>query len=865
MADLLRTLQELKGDQTEQPDRLEMLLESLKRPPEQRATPEQTQQFEQFMERHPAEIIPPKRKSIAEKFASRETPEMRDELNIQHIQEVLKKPTVTEDGKEIPPVGGELDPEKTAPNDWLSFTMGRSRSFNDMAEKFKKRYPRGELTIVKTRSGFDRILFRENPEAKWGLADRNAAAWAADILTPQTGLTVAAAGLTMGSALPIIVAGQAVAGAAGSVADIIIEKESGYAKDISRTEMAGEAALEGGFAAAGAATPGVYQGAKAAFGRMSNFNLGNLFRREMEHGERFMRAAEEESLPAPMVGQASGDPKIRQMASQTSSVSSTFPKGVTAQAKGLEQGLRRKALEEGYDSLSLPQLERLKTIQELEIRQNLPTVQGTDILSASSSAKIGIDNWAVTSQAEFQKRLPKVGARARAVGLQIDISDLKAEAARISRPTMAPGQEGPVGLGAPTGRLAAVLDKINSLDNTLANFKEGGVTSDAVSQGLALRNELHDLATTGSPKEREIAKGLHDRLRGAMENPIGYRGNVEMRGGRLAGDLLDLFDEVAAFEDKKSLFRGVLDTSDPGNLAERLVRPNNFEMLHTFRNVAPQEFMEVRDAFMSKMLADPDNIEKTFKAYQGKESTLRLLMSEEDEAVFRAFARNNKIIKGERVQTLLNAQAEATDKAAFVMFGGKNPLDPARKKLTIRRPEVERLVTNAGGKNSPEANALRSGLFGHILNTNLVTSGEAGGRRVINPQGIRAMIDDVLSNKTNLEPLMRPQDWRSLENFASYASMIESTNLSGQLSGQQKVAHLGSLTRFITTPQHYMLTIASIANSEQLARILSQPVTSEMFKNAVEAGPTREGIAGFLGAATTAIRSLERDYPVVEE
>jgi hypothetical protein len=280
------------------------------------------------------------------------------------------------------------------------------------------------------------------------------------------------------------------------------------------------------------------------------------------------------------------------------------------------------------------------------------------------------------------------------------------------------------------------------------------------------------------------------------------------------------------------------------------------------RQVAPEEFQQAKDAFYTKFFDNPGDAGKFLDSFTktNNEGTLRLIMSEKEEAAWRTFSKGYKQFEDARYVRLTSADQTGQRNAEAMIFGASDLEAQGGTKVTIKQGELERFIRQTPlGKESPQAYDLRAGIDARILRSATETSAEAGGAQTINPGKIKNTINELLANRDNIAPLMRPQDIQALEDFRTYATMLEGTKLGGQLQTQSQIARLANIPMAFENPQHYALTILSMFRQDRIARVMSNPVSSNMMIQAIQQGPTREGLRMFNGAIAVALEGAVKN------
>jgi hypothetical protein len=757
--------------------------------------------------------------------------------------------------------GGEFDPNKS-PSKYIDFWMARSKNAEDVKAKFEKEYPQGDLMKVVTKDGSQSFVFREDKDKPWGLVGGTPAWLGGKMLTPEFGAAVGTALATRGASLPARMVAQGVTGMVASQADTTIERVAGYDKQAGGTETAGRTFVSGAVSAGAEALPPAAKALNRLYQTARGFGIKGILSREMGFGAGYVRAAEEEGLQQPVIGQVSGDPKITTMFNQTASASPVVRNLVNKQKSSLQQALERKAGASDYEALSGPQLERLAAEQEANIKKMVP--QGADVGSeeASQAMQVAVDGWQETQRRGFARRFARQKAVARTQDVAFDLGDVQAVAADIERGVIGASAAGePVAISEPVGRLLNKLRTVQELGQTVKTGPRiSSKVDDPLTQMMALRDDALTLMNSRDPRQKEQATALYNAIKGSMETP-------SSKSPLVTESLRTLIEDYSNYETKSKIMRGFFKDAPPEQLANELFQPGNMEVINTLRETAPEAFDKAKEAFATQLRNNPDEIIATLDRFKKSNAvaTLHSIMDAEEEDMWRSMASARKAWEKSRTRAMAGADQPGDANAQAILFGKGKPTDDPARSITIDGAALEDFLRGtSGGKQGEAAQGLKAGIYKRILEESMKTSGEAAGEKMVSPKDVISMIDQLTTerNKRILDSLMTQSDWKSLDNFRRYAVMLDETGQkASELSTRQRMLKLVNPVNILRDPQSYALTALSILNQDHLAKILSDPVTSAMFARATELGPTGAGARMFSAAAAQAARGGMRGYP----
>jgi hypothetical protein len=750
-------------------------------------------------------------------------------------------------------LGGNFDPSQDAIDFGTEFDIARSRNTKDIHQKFNEKYPEGDIVPTKNEFGDQAFLYRKSQQEPWKEYSPSFGTAAGKIATPQVAAG-AAAGIATGGA-SALAQGAAVGGATflGSLLNYGIEKLRGYAQDEGIGHAAVEAGVEGGIAG------GVQGGVAAlpAVGRyarkIADLRLSDLVRNK-EYGKGFVTAAEEEGLPLPTAGQVTGDPIAQAKFKQVAGTSPVVRDTVETQKQGLKQALEKKVERDGFEGTHPDNLRRLMELQEAGLQEQLmESVPGGDFARVEGSQtkeayKQGLDKYKQTIDAQrtqlgnsMENAFIQDDARFNVMPLKNAWEDLKQGVSATAR-----DEAGKVKVLEPTPALKKIGDKIEQMNYEVR-------TTDGQSsfrQITALRDQLEKVSRTGSAEEKAMATDLLSKVDDVLQTPAGHTPRTQA--------LLDQYNDLTKqHAEKLALFEGA------GAGKGDILRPGNLSVVEAYKNARPNEFAQIANGFRTKLINQPDQIETTLKRFSNDQSVLRSFMSDEEQEAWKSYGRSWNAWKDQKIQRTLQAQNDSVQSSLDIIMGTKPEMGGTGHAAT--GAEISQMVSKIRGADSSVAGSLRAGIYQRLLDQATVTS-ESGGVRTLDGKKLVGAIDDLLSEESRrrLAPIMRPEDMQSLENFGKYALMIAKTKEGGQIQTSNLTAGITSPVKFMLHPERWLLGMAQLANNQRFAKILSEPVSSRLFMEAAEEGPTPKGIRLLAGASSTALRDLSKDTPPPE-
>jgi hypothetical protein len=741
--------------------------------------------------------------------------------------------------------GAPFDPSREFGDPALEFDLARARSTKDIHQKFNEKYPDGSIVPTKAPNGDQAYLYQKNPGDPWKEFNPGAPYIAGKVATPQVAAGAAAAVATGGASIPIQIGAQAGATFLGSLLNYGIEKARGYAQDETLGQATGEAAIEGGIA-------GGAQGAVAAapaikeFGRkVVNLKLSDLIRNK-EHGQGFITAAEEEGLKAPMAGQVTGDPIAQAKFKQVAGTSPIIRTEAEEQRQSLKSALEKKVARDGFEGTHPDNLRRLTELQEAGLKDQLAeSVPGGEFPSVEASQakeayKQGLDKYRESTAAQraqvasgMENAFIQDDARFNVMPLKNAWEDLKEGVSATAR-----DESGKVKILEPTPALRKIGDKIDQM-NYEVRTTDG---QSSFKQITALKDQLEKVARGGSAEEKKMAQDMLSKVDDVLQTPAGHTPRTQA--------MLDQYNQLSReHAEKLALFEG------GGAGKGDILRPGNLGVVQAYKDARPDEFAQIANGFRTKLINQPADIENVMKRFSNDRGVLGTFMTDEEQEAWKSYGRSWVKWKDQKIQKVLESQQNSAQSSVDIIMGGETGRGASSG-------EISQMVSKIGGAESKTAGSLRAGIYKRLLDDAAVTS-ESGAERTLDATKLVNSIDKLLTSesKERLAPIMRPGDMESLENFGKYALMLARTKEGGQIQTANLTAGITSPIKAMIHPERWLLGMAQLANNSRFAKILSEPVSSRLFMEAAEEGPTPKGIRLLAGASATALRDLTQETP----
>jgi hypothetical protein len=731
------------------------------------------------------------------------------------------------------------------------YNLSKSRDFESMQTKFNEHYPEGTLMPAPGHEGGDAFLYKKDKTDDWHELDTGSLGFAGGKLaTPQTAGVIAGS-VASGGMGPLMGAAYTALGAyGGSLADWVLERTRGY----SQKETFGEAMKTGSIDAITAG--GAEFGARAApflpgaARQIKDLKLSDILVKDKAQGLPYVEAAEKLGVTLPGAAQVSGDPIVRGKFAQVAGTSPVAKDLVTKQNQDLRRVLESKVSQEGFEGTSPENLRRLRELEEASIEQQLmedvpgKNVPGVDQSEATAAYKQGVAKYKVYTDVEKNRLADQVESKFKADDARFNIMPLKNSWDEIKPGIQGQGTEGKnVQISGPTSALQKIGKKVEQLSYEVQTTGE----QSSYKQMSALRDEIAAAARGGNPTQRAMADRLMQGINEVLETPHGLQPETQQ-----------LLEKANAFSaDVKSK----LDLFEGRGAAPDILKPNNYDAVDAFRRTSPDEFNKISNAFRFKLYTDPENIEKHIGVFRSDRRTLGLVMSDAEQEAWKSYGRSIKKLNDSKLTRVIDAQSDSAQASVDMIMG--LPKEQGGTGAGASPIELSQLTSKIGGKDSKTAESLRQGIWTRILDKATETSSEGGGQQALNAGKVVNEIDDLLQSgsKKRLDVVMRDEDYQTMDAVRRYAKMISDTREGGQIQSKNVISTITSPLKLVESPKHWGMAVAQVLNNQKFARILTQPISSRMFLEAAEEGPTPKGARLMAGAITSAVRGLEGGTP----
>jgi hypothetical protein len=742
---------------------------------------------------------------------------------------------------------GSFDPADTfeSANGYMSlFDVGRSNENTEKFAKFKAKFPKGDMIFVPTDNGTVPVARRSSEEPFRRLGSVGSVA--ATLASPATALGIGAGIMTGGASLPVSMAIQGVAGAAGSALDNFIESMRGY-QESSYGSMIGDAALE---AALNAGIEPVARGLTGAMGTGKQA-VQSSFRELAEAGSEI-----------PILRGQYGNPiktTIFKFASRFSPQAKLALREQRATIRGLLEE-NASFTPEMLAAMSDRELANYMDMVSTDIVLSKIGVTGTDRYAAGKALTDALQKYkqlsraatdALYTQAESFGKNEMWNARPLQQFAKEKMQPVVGRAARepdaAGNLPMGDDVYGDVQLSAPLNReLASVYEAITALEPTIAMHKGNS----GLKQLMTLRTRVGDLLLQDLPSEqnKQVAE-LYDVLTRTIENPA--TGNAAFE---------------AAWKEANSAYRASMDFMRFGQVkaalnnkpaekvAEKFMQPGNLDFLKLVRtnltadpSTAPA-WDALRRGFQEQYTTSTEKLATASKALDkyGADELNVLLTKDEQRNLRTASFQAQQLLNGPVSKMLKEFN---TDGARILEFA-----------QTGNAAEIKRMVDLAGGVDSDTAAALRGGVFQNLLNASEYVD-ENTGRLVVDPSKLSKALGE-LRKSNRLAPLFRPEDWRRFDNWEKVGAVVGKASDEGSSIQAGEVASELAETPFslLTNPMRTGKLLLKLGFTDTLGYVLSRPASMEKVLRATDAMDAKRRDRAAINATWQVLQDLQSTY-----
>jgi len=718
-------------------------------------------------------------------------------------------------------LGGQFDPESTfgsGVGDFFSMAdVARSGTPQDIQAKFSAKFPQGDMRVIQ-HDNDPVYVGRKSPDDPY--REFGAGAQVAEAMVNEPMVLGTAAALAAPS-LPAAAGLTALGVGAGSLAKYGIEKARGYD---SRTtgEAAAGAAGEGVLA-------GVFQGAAGLAGRTIGAKFPSARSARMDAAA---RAADEEGF-APLVwGQTSESPVVTGTFRQVGATSPT-PQRVVGDQQASMLAAAQRQVEKGaaLDGMSDDALRQVVDAQTAELGTMLTPGQPMR-QTAGEAIQKGIKT--------YKEATSRLGARfynkaaEASEGVRFNITPAKQDATRIMRGIKGQGESGEAVqvAGTPKGEFADALQSIIDLQSPVADYRN----KTAFEIVKSARSRFFDLKFSDDPMVAREAGIMWNRLRGAMDNPVEAttkRGTPSVRGAKRNEDFVAAHQKARDFwrvrEEnlEKSYVANALKSDTPETLAARYYQPGNTTALKTLEDIMPRRQWDSFRRGFQLDLTNAANPQASLARIRNFKATdpdgLRLLLNGQEEKQVTAYLNRAAQFDKSPVNRSLQRNMTQAERALEIMRKGT-------------AADVADVVRLSGGKNTPQAESLKSAVYQDIIDK--ATDITPDGQRILDPQKVlNTTLEWQRGGKLNA--LFDDTDWKRILNFQAYAAPLsESADIGGgMMAGAARQQMIQGVTSTLYGDATKLLRpLRTIYANNLTAAMLSRPTTADIPRKALARG-----------------------------
>lgn len=745
---------------------------------------------------------------------------------------------------------------------------GGRRRTEDIMRSLEQYVPRADVRSVTMPDGSERIVFRRperedfefiNP-AGFDVGDLGAAA--SFLFNMENVVATAASVFTRTNAFPIraalVGAGAAAGRGADTFGDIALGDRPPPIEDV-----LGDLALSFVFGGAGEA-------AGTALSRGVNFIRGEGLVRQPEGVLASVRAAREEELAPLTMGQR--HPLVARREAQTTATSAIPAERYAEQQASIYQSIvrRRKELT-GQDVspvMTDMELDNLVRQRALNLRE---TIDNPNISLREGKAALakGRQEFEVSSAAWVDRKYTRA-LDAAGDNVTFSLNNVFNVIDDLSVGIQVPTREGiETGTGETMranrqlgGDLRDIINRLNQMPDSL----QGRQGYEAIK---SIRSELNDIrsgdwnsADGFRRQDMSAAQQLHEVLTEALENARGP-GRVTLESpSRIGGapDQLSLanYEEVAQLSesDFTRLWRAantsnawrervlrvdrinnLANDTNPAILSELYARPGEFQNLRTIKRIMkPERWKKFTDSVESRLLARPEQINRTFDDFAIEPEALNLIISPQRQIEFRALGK-----AAERMQASSGAWQRQTDEGRRLLA----MVDSGNAR------EVAELISLNGGPDSPTGRMFRAGILENILNQASEVSPITNQMGIVPRRGV-SVISEYLDSGA-LNSVLTESDKVALMRYRSYLQGISTgADFGGSLAG----AEVASQATDILNPKRAGGGILKQAQNAFLARVFISPRANNLVFGMGEQAPPRLSVRTFATVTSLIARDI---------
>ena len=666
------------------------------------------------------------------------------------------------------------------------FNLARADNLTEKVTLFKNQFPEGEL--IQPPGESKELLFREDPSQPFRKVEGPEFEPLNDIIDfiggdigPIAGEIGATALMRGANLLPTIFAMFAGATTGEFAEQGVQQLEGVQAQTLGEvgTQAVGEGAVSGLFGGLG-----VLGGKAVDVVRGGGLLKTRPGAAEAMSASEKLKARTDIEIPGLTPGQASDNPLIQKIEGQAGATLPTLDRYFNAQNEAAKSVLTAMRNKPEAGKLLQGSLEALHNKEKRNILRSV--IADTAELGAGGEAvQKGIKAYDVGSRYLVNEAYDK----AREIATpRFDITNIKNLADQLKIGAVVPTDEGVQRLGfSLSGDLKEVIGQIKALDPSLPDgVTAAGQPFAATDQLRQIRTMLWDLKTTPpgtvlTPEQRKMtanASELYSEITKTLKTPV----NPDPRF-KLAWDKANKIAENRFSTKEKIMFLQAAKSETPTLLADRVLKPKQFDNLRLLRKVLPNEDFRVLQSSFKQRIIDSGDILGEMGKFDGP--TMNMLLSPVEQKIFKQVGTNLKRLDDVGIQKILERQSKTGAAIKELLF----------REDTARLERFAHLIKKQG-KESKVGREIRSGLIDSIAND--VITRDARGIASINSKKLSSMLT-VLREKglTRFLTVSDLKNLRDLDTLMPFLSQAADTGTSLQ-AGEAARGVAGALTGDIT-------------------------------------------------------------------
>ena len=460
----------------------------------------------------------------------------------------------------------------------------------------------------------------------------------------------------------------------------------------------------------------------------------------------------------------------------------------------------------------------------------------------------GVKSWYNNSKVLIRNLGNEASEKAGDTWIGMDTKPLKDAAAKIRLGVNAPGAEPGsfVQLKPPTQAIDPYLREIDQLGDRLGTVTKDGHTSNAFEQYQAIRDNLYNLMTSAPDQAtrdqaRVLWQGTHDMLDGAASEINGKAGTQYTQSFKNSyNKFVNTYKDT---EDAADTMRGLINARDPGAAATTLLN-SKLKTIQTIKNAlngTPEQsgwdaiVNGVRSNLSKDIVAGESYLTKM---QHDNPEILNEVMSPSEQEAWKSVG----AIQREFNQSL-GSKLSATDNTT-----AQNALKFAQ---TGNANEIQKYVNATGGVEGDFAAEVRNSMWKDILDGAKGVD-KATGEDTIEADKLVSGINKYMSpdRKSALASTMTQKDWDTMSVMRRYAAIAgaDMANVGASMHAASVYTPFTDWHGIATDKSHIGIAMLKMFSSDVTARVMSTPISRDMFTQAVGA-PTMNGTIRLLARA----------------